>query len=326
MAPRLSVLLPVRDARPWLDASLASLWRQTFGDFEVVAVDDGSTDGSGEALEGWARRESRLRVVRTPGAGLPAALNTALAHARGSLLARHDADDLSHRERFALQVARLDTDPATDVLGARLRLFPSSAYGAGMRRWRAWHDSLLDHDEIRRELLIDSPIAHGGVVLRRGALERVGGWREHGWAEDLDLWIRLAESGARFAKLPRVLYAWRQHERSSTRTDARYARERFTALKVAALDRGLLAGGRRATLVGTGASLRRWESALGPRVSRTIEAKRPPGDADPVAGPLGLETTEPLVLVLMAPEARARWRRHLTVLGRAELVDFIFVA
>jgi glycosyltransferase involved in cell wall biosynthesis len=328
MTPRLSVLLPVRDARPWLAASLASLWRQSFTDFEVIAVDDGSSDGSGEALEEAARHEPRLRVVRTAGAGLPSALNTALSHSRGALLARHDADDLSHRERFARQVEFLDSRPDVDVVGSRVRLFPHAAFGAGMRRWMLWHNALLAHDAMKHELLIDSPIAHGCVTLRREALERVGGWHEHGWAEDLDLWIRLVESGARFEKLPRSLYSWRQHDRSSTRTDARYAHERFTALKIAALDRGFLAGGRRATLVGSGASLRRWESALGARLTRTIEAKQPPAPDAPANGrePIGWETREPLVLALLSPKARRRWRDSLMSRGWQEGLHFIFVA
>ncbi|MFN8589475.1 MAG: glycosyltransferase [Candidatus Eisenbacteria bacterium] len=305
--------------RPWLASSLASLRRQSFTDFEIVAVDDGSRDGSGEALERAARDEPRLRVLRTPGAGLPAALNTALAHARGSLFARHDADDLSHRDRFAAQVAALDARPGVDVVGSRVRLFPARAFGAGMRRWQHWHNALLEHDDIVRELLIDSPIAHGCVVVRREALERVGGWHERGWAEDLDLWIRLAASGARFEKLPRTLYGWRQHERSSTRTDARYARERFTALKVEALDRLFLPAGRTVTLFGVGESLRRWEAALGARVALSIEAKRPPRFAAPVEG-------ERIVLAFMSPEARSRWRRALVTFGWTESRHFIFVA
>src|SRR5512134_2836642 len=94
--PALSVLLPVRDAMPFLRASIASLAQQTFRDFEIVAVDDGSTDGSGEWLERRAVHEPRLRVLRGAPRGLPAALQKALASARAPLLARHDADDLSH--------------------------------------------------------------------------------------------------------------------------------------------------------------------------------------------------------------------------------------
>lgn len=204
--PRLSVLLPVRDAAPYLTASLASLARQSFGDFEVIAVDDGSTDDSGEMLERAATRDPRVRVIHTPPRGLPAALNTGLEHARGDLIARHDGDDLSHRMRFERQHRYLREHPRTAVVGTRVRLFPDRAYAAGMRRWSDWHNRLLDHDAIANEILIDSPLAHGTAMIRRSWLERIGGWTERDWPEDLDLWLRLLARGARFTKLPHALY------------------------------------------------------------------------------------------------------------------------
>src|SRR5262245_38357044 len=224
--PAISVLLPVRNAAPWLRAALRSLWRQTFRDFEVIAVDDGSTDASAELLERAALDEPRLRVVHTAARGLPAALNTALGLARGRLIARQDADDLSHRRRLALQRAHLAAHRGTAVVGCRVRLFPAAAVGVGMHRWVRWHNALLTHEAIAREALIDSPLAHGTALIRRAALERVGGWRDRGWPEDVDLWIRLLDRGARFAKLPQTLYGWRRHPGSATHQDPRYRRER----------------------------------------------------------------------------------------------------
>ena len=317
-SPRVSVLLPVRNAAPWLRASFASLWRQTLRDFDVIAVDDGSRDGSGEWLDREAKREHRLRVRHTPQRGLPAALNEALSLAHTPLVARHDADDLSHRERFARQAEYLAAHPGVGVVGTRVRLFPAVDCGAGMRRWAAWHNALIQHDQMHREVLIDSPLAHGTAMLRRGVLEAAGGWHERGWAEDLDLWVRLLERGVRFAKLPRALYGWRQHATSSTHVDPRYEWAHFTRLKLAVLDRTLLAGGRRATLVGTGASLERWRGALGNRLAESREAKRPSGGV--------FNGHHPFVLVYVSPSARERWREAARSAGLAEMRDFIFVS
>jgi len=317
--PRVSVLLPVRDAAPWLASSLASLARQTLADHEVIAIDDGSADGSGDLLERAARSDPRLVVRHTPRRGLPAALDLALGLARAPWVARHDADDLSHRMRLARQWEWLERHSDVDVLGTLVRLFPAAATGVGMRRWVLWHNALLTHEAMQRELMIDSPLAHGTAMLRRSVLEAAGGWREQGWAEDLDLWVRLFRGGARFAKLNQALYGWRQHRSSATRTDPRYSRGQFLTLKAAALSEGLLRGGRRATLIGVGSSLSRWYETLGPRVAHRLELRRPVPEAVPRLEP-------PLVLALMAPIARERWRSVLTKRGLRELSDFIFVA
>jgi len=318
--PALSVLLPVRNALPWLGASLRSLWRQSLEDFEVVAVDDGSTDASGEALERTAARERRLRVVHTRAQGLPLALNEALRHARSPLVARQDADDLSHRHRFALQLDTLRSDRTLAVVGSRLRLFPAPDVGAGMRRWAAWHNALLTHDAMAAERFIDSPLAHGTAMLRRDWLERVGGWSERGWAEDLDLWMRLFEAGARFAKRREVLYGWRQHRGSATRRDPRYRRARFIALKLDALERGILAAAPALTLVGVGESLARCVPVFRERRDvHIVRAGRPSGAS--IAA-----MTPPVVLVFMSPSARARWREALVKSDMREGHEFVFIS
>ena len=318
--PLVSVLLPVRNAAPWLPASLASLWRQTLGDFEVIAVDDGSTDGSGELLERAAARERRLVVLHARPRGLPATLNAALQRSRAPFVARHDADDVSHRRRFEIQHARLRRQPEIAVIGSRVRMFPSPAVGRGMQRWAAWHNSLLDHASMAREVLIDSPLAHGATMMRRPILECAGGWRERGWPEDVDLWVRLIEQGARLAKCPEVLYGWRQHRTSATRLDPRYSRERFDALRIDVLERRFLRHAHRVTAVGIGAALERWRLQLERRgrAVTVLRQGRPRPDALAALAP-------PALLVFGSPVARGRWRA--AVAPRLEETrDFWFVA
>ncbi len=319
--PDLSVLLPVRDAAPWLPSSLASLARQTFRDFEVIAVDDGSRDDSGGILERFAAADPRFRVIHTPPRGLPLALAAALERAGAPLLARQDADDLSHRDRLGAQREFLRAHRQVAVVGCRVRLFPRAAVGTGMRRWAQWHNRLLTHEAMAREAWIDSPLAHGSALMRRAPIERAGGWIERGWPEDLDLWLRLIRSGGRLAKLPATLYGWRQHPGSATRRDPRYAPERFVALKIASLRHGLLRARHTVRLVGVGRSLERWRGALeqdGFHVE--VHACGHPGGA--VIGSLA----PPVVLVFTAFAARERWREALIRSDMRELDDFVFVA
>jgi glycosyltransferase involved in cell wall biosynthesis len=319
--PAISVLMPVRNAGRWLVPAIASVRRQRFDDFELIAVEDGSTDGSGERLERLARREPRLRVLRLPPTGLPGALQAGLKVARADLIARHDADDLSHPERFERQRALLLEQTDVDVVGCRVALRPRGFAGAGMRRWAAWHNALLSHDEMAREVLVDSPLAHGAAMLRRSALERVGGWRECGWPEDLDLWVRLLRSGARFAKLAATLYAWRQLPDGVTRSATRCGRAAFDALKLDALLTGMLRDRPAVTLVGVGASLERWRAYLvaASRAVRAVAAGRPSPASLAALAP-------PAVLVFGQLPARARWRAALAAAGWCEGRDFVFVA
>lgn len=257
------MLLPVRDAGWQLAECLDSLAAQTLAAHEVVAVDDGSQDGSGELLLARSRRDPRLRVLRTPPRGLAAALGLALDEAHAPIVARMDADDVAHPERLARQVERLEADQAVDVLGCRVRATadPGQAPGAGMRAYVAWINTLLDHDALARDRFVESPLVHPSVAMRSATLRALGGWRDFDGPEDYDLWLRAFDAGLRFAKLAEVLLDWRDSPGRLTRTDPRYRPDRFLATKLEALARGPLAG--RAVVVwGAGPIGKRWARAL----------------------------------------------------------------
>lgn len=265
--PRVSVLLPVRDAGPWLEAALDSLARQSYTDFEVVAVDDGSGDGSGDLLAARAARDSRFRVLHRPRTdphpGLVPALDAGLARCRGELVARMDADDVAHARRLELQIAALDRDPSLDVVSCLVRFFPDTAVERGMRRYERWLNRLVTHEAIHRERFVESPVPNPTVLVRREALERVGSWRDvHGgrgglWPEDYDLWLRMVAAGARFSKVARVLHFWREHPGRVTHRDDRYGKDRFLACKAHHLARGPLASAERVVVWGAGPTGRR---------------------------------------------------------------------
>ena len=167
-----SVVVPVRDAVATLQGALNSVLEQTFMEFELILVDDGSTDGSAEVLRQVSERDPRVRVVSNPDSGLTTALNHGVSLARGRYIARQDADDQSMPDRFERQVAYLDrhqdvcavgsatmiVDGAGGVLGAFPMRFGVAAVRAGLRSARA------------------TPV-HGAMMIRRESLDAIGGYR-----------------------------------------------------------------------------------------------------------------------------------------------------
>lgn len=244
----LSILIPCYNAAETLPEALESLSRQTFTDFEIVAVDDGSSDATPGILAEWERREPRLRLISQAQRGIVEALNAGLGACQGELIARMDADDRCHPERLGRQVDFLLAHPEIAVLGCRVAAFPETEVREGFRLYLEWQNALLNEADIRREMFVESPLAHPSVVFRKEWVAAVGGYQEHGWAEDYDLWLRLYLAGAHFAKLPEVLLQWRERPERLTRTHSRYSLENFLRAKAHYLLPGPLAG-REAVLV-----------------------------------------------------------------------------
>lgn len=250
--PLLSVLLPCRDAAAYLPDAIRSLDSQTFRDFEVIAVNDGSADETGAILERWAARDPRVQVLQRPGEGLPAALQAAAEVSRGRTLARFDADDVAHPQRFSHQIRFLARRPDLAAAGTQVRYFPHDQVGWGARRYERWLNRLAEPEQIARDVFVECPIPHPTLVIRREPFETAGGYRSNGWPEDYDLVLRLHLMGARLANLPRVLHFWRERPDRISRVDARYSAEAFRRCKISYLRRSHLSGHDRVAIWGAG--------------------------------------------------------------------------
>jgi glycosyltransferase involved in cell wall biosynthesis len=203
--PVVSVLMPVYNAGRFLAPAIESVLAQTFSDFELVAVDDGSSDGSGNMLAELSARDARIRVLSQRNQGIVATLNRALELARAPLVARMDADDLSRPDRFEKQITYLREHPEVAVLSGAMDLI--DAKGTYLRT--AVFPTAPD--AIRNELDRRNCVAHPAVMARTEMLRAVGGYRKTAQhAEDYDLWLRISEGG-RIANLPDVLLSYRMH-------------------------------------------------------------------------------------------------------------------
>ncbi len=207
--PPVSILMPVYNAERHLDAAIDSILAQTYTDFELLIIDDGSTDKSLEIVRSY--RDKRIRILAAPHQGLVATLNAGLSEARGAFVARMDADDLSTPRRIEKQVEYLHRRPDTALVGSWARLVDEAGEPTGT----CWAEPIGGR-HLYLGLCSSNQFIHGSTMFRRDAALAVGGYRAaFVTAEDYDLWLRLGEVGE-LANIPESLYLLRVHRRSKT--------------------------------------------------------------------------------------------------------------
>ncbi len=201
--PLVSVLMPVYNAEAFLARTLDSLLCQTYKNFEIVAINDGSTDNSLDILQRYAHMDDRIVVINQDNKGLVYTLNKAAALAKGEYLARMDSDDLSLPRRFELQLEAFEKNKSAVLVAGCFDVINEDDE-------TLYHESVpTEKEELKRALFARNPIAHGSVMLKKSVFEKVGGYSsECGPTEDYELWSRLIEFGD-FVGVPATIFRWR---------------------------------------------------------------------------------------------------------------------
>ena len=203
--PRISVIIPCFNLGRYLPEAIASVREQTYTDYEIIIVDDGSTDGeTAQALKSAAA--SGLRVIRSENHGLSAARNLGISHARGELISCLDADDMFDAQWLELAVARIDAEPDLAFVSHWLE-----AFGDEHGPWTPGRSDLT--------ALLDQNVFNGAAMFRRPLVDAVGGFDEsmRDGCEDWEFWIRVMEAGHRGAIIPTPLYRYRRRPESMSR-------------------------------------------------------------------------------------------------------------
>ena len=201
----LSVILPSYNAHAGIHKALSSIREQSFSNFEIIIIDDGSDDGTIEYIRGVSDKRIRL-IVRENESGITSALNRGIQESNGKYIARHDADDWSVPNRFEKQVEYLEANQEIALLGTGAYLVDADDRKISQRR--------VDTNPSLSDLIHHNEYVHGSVMMRKEALESVGGYDE--WfptTEDYDLWLRLANE-YEVRNIDEPLYYFRQHDDS----------------------------------------------------------------------------------------------------------------
>ena len=298
-------MLPAYNVEPYIEAAVQSLLDQTFRDFELLVMDDGSVDRTASILEELARRDARVKLTVVSHVGYVPLLNRMVQAAKGDLLARMDADDIALPERFEKQVHFLDSHPEVVAVGGQAIYIDPKGRELGPC------DRLLDHDAIEAAYLgrAGGAMLHPTVMMRAQTARQIGGYNpSYSSAEDLDFFLRMTEVG-RVANLPDVVLKYRVHLKSVSHTrQAEQLETQYRILKEAHHRRGIEmkdgpGSNKPPRPASTERFLRRWAKLA--LASGRFDLARKYAFASLVRKPWSIRTLSVLLKAMLAPMSRS---------------------
>jgi len=223
--------LPFYNAEKTLSKALQSISEQEFNDFECLMVDNNSTDGSREIAAGFERDDPRFRLIEERKQGVMFASNRGCASARGSYIARMDADDVSRPGRLRVQSEFLDGHADFGAVAGLVNHVGDPKTTAGFQRFVDWSNSIITYREIFNRRFIEAPIVNPSAMWRRETMEQYGLYLSGEFPEDYEMWLRWLDQGVKIEKVPEVVLDWYDSEERLTRTHPIYSEQAFYEIK-----------------------------------------------------------------------------------------------
>ena len=230
--PLVSILMPAKNAGPYLRACLDSIVGQTYTKWELLVVNDHSEDDTNRILTEYAVKDPRIKVLQNEGKGIIHALRLAYSHSHGQLISRMDADDIMLPEKLAVLAGNLLKEGLGHLATGQVEYFSETTLGAGYKAYADWLNSLTgkgtNFQDIYKECVIPSPC----WMVHRHDLDAADAFSLDRYLEDYDLCFRFYQQGLQVIPCTQVLHRWRDYASRSSRTDAHYADNRFIQIKV----------------------------------------------------------------------------------------------
>lgn len=231
MVPEISVILPFYNAEKTLESAVESILNQSFPNFELLLVDNGSDAESTQIAQRITRCENRIRLLKEPEAGVANAMNKGLINAHGKFLVRMDADDISHPDRLEKQFHFLKENSEIGLVGSDVKYVPHENNTAGFQRFVNWVNAFHSPEEIDLNRFVEIPVVNPTLMFRREIFEKYGGCIHGNFPEDYEMQLRYLEAGVKMAKIKEPLLEWHDYSTRLTRTDERYSTEAFLRVK-----------------------------------------------------------------------------------------------
>ncbi|HPR61185.1 MAG TPA: glycosyltransferase family 2 protein [Prolixibacteraceae bacterium] len=231
MKPKVSVVIPFFNAEKTLARAVESILNQTFTDFELLLVNNNSTDNSAKIASHCAVIDKRVVLLNEQRKGVAFAANTGNSAAQGQYIARMDADDVSLPQRLEKQVALLDRKPEVGVVSCLVRHVGHHGNTQGIQRYVDWVNTMVSHNQIEVNRFVEMPLINPTTMFRRQLIDDFGGFVQGDFPEDYELWLRWMGKGVKIEKVEEVLFEWFDSDTRLTRSDKRYSQEAFYRTK-----------------------------------------------------------------------------------------------
>lgn len=230
--PLVSVITPFKDTHAFLDEMIDSVIMQTHLNWELIIVDDHSTDDSFELVESKSLNDSRIRLISNRGKGIISALQSGYIYARGIFITRMDSDDIMHPNKLASMVTQLQKSGRGYIALGKVKYFSAQILGAGFERYEQWLNDLTDRGDnfsnLYKECVIPSPC----WMVYKLDFDQCGGFNSSTYPEDYDLAFRFFQNGLKCIPATETLHYWRDYAHRASRVDPNYADNTFISLKL----------------------------------------------------------------------------------------------
>lgn len=227
----ISILMPVKNAEPYLHECLDSILNQTYQDWELIAINDHSSDASAAILEQYSQKDSRICWMENNGQGIIDALQTAYQQCSGSYITRMDADDMMSPDKLTKMQAQLEDYGHGHLALGQVQYFSDSELGNGYKRYASWLNQLITTGENWKDLYRECVIPSPCWLVHRYDFDKAGAFDSDRWPEDYDLCFRFYMAGLKCIPSDSILHHWRDYSERTSRNDPHYADNRFLELK-----------------------------------------------------------------------------------------------
>ncbi|MDG0993504.1 MAG: glycosyltransferase family 2 protein [Akkermansiaceae bacterium] len=333
-SPAISVVMPCFNSAHTVRRAIESIQTQSITSWELIVVDDGSTDSSAEIVASMAKNDLRIRFIRTPHGGVVSASNYGFSLAKADVIARMDSDDVSLPTRLETQLKLLEKSTHLSAVTCLAEFAGNVSISQGYAHHVAWTNRHITSDEIALNRFIDLPFPHPTLMYRRELVTNLGGYRDGDFPEDYEMILRWINAGVKIGKVNKLLYKWYDPATRLSRNDPRYNPMAFHHIKAPYLANAIIASGcgnKELWIWGAGRPARKcaepleqsWNKASGfididPRkIGQSLHGRQ-------VVSPTNLPPAEQAVIVSYVGTRGARdvIRADLLASNRKEGVDF----